>query len=320
MPVVPTEIVTGEADIIAFIINVDVDDFLILTDVEVRGLNQFPAERIFSQFLCGVVVDVHKSNVVLNIRAALVKDNFLEKLCDLFVGNHIFFLSVTAFHHLIGNGVIDEHTGIVVEEIQSVQITVERFHHLIVAVINFVSHISSSFLQYKDNHFILIIGTCGATRATPKWLCGHRGKVFVRNLVHFVAERQIVFRFVSWIPTIPIVCIFEHFRSDATIPPCNVLDIKNIIVVGDTAVISDDNLLAVQGYLNRHMVAVVTVDCVVEVMLVDKAIRLKQNGSIFDAELAQYLGKDECGEATPSTEQILFGYELIDLVGKFPNQ
>ena len=44
MPVVPTEIVTGEADIIAVIINVDVDDFLILTDVEVRGLNQYPAE------------------------------------------------------------------------------------------------------------------------------------------------------------------------------------------------------------------------------------------------------------------------------------
>jgi len=88
--VVPTEIVTGEAQIIIILINVDVEDFLILTDVEVRGLNQFPAERIFSQFLCGVVVDVHKSNVVLNIRAALVKDNFLEKLCDLFVSNHIF--------------------------------------------------------------------------------------------------------------------------------------------------------------------------------------------------------------------------------------
>jgi hypothetical protein len=68
------------------------------------------------------------------------------------------------------------------------------------------------------------------------------------------------------------------------------------------------------------MVAVIAIDSVVEVMLVQNVVRLKQDGAILDTELVKYLGEDKCGEATPTAEQILFGHELVYLVGKFPNQ
>jgi hypothetical protein len=53
---------------------------------------------------------------------------------------------------------------------------------------------------------------------------------------------------------------------------------------------------------------------------VQNIVRLKQDGAILDTELVKYLGEDECREATPTTEQILFDHELVDLVGKLPNQ
>jgi hypothetical protein len=68
------------------------------------------------------------------------------------------------------------------------------------------------------------------------------------------------------------------------------------------------------------MVAVIAIDSVVEVMLVQNVVRLKQDGAILDTELVKYLGEDECREATPTAEQILFDHELVYLVGKLPNQ
>ena len=141
--------------------------------------------------------------------------------------------------------------------------------------------------------------------------------ILVANLVDVPHQRTIVVCVIFVIPDIVPVSFNDFFWTDSSV----FLDFEFVSRIvkksQDTRTVPNGVSLDSNLYFNGNMWNTISIDCIVEVGLIENVIILIKNSLIFYSQLFEVLCQNICGITTTSTKKVVVINILIDLFTEF---